>query len=98
VPNLGFEPRTGRLLAREARVGRQNSAGCQAAAERGCGAGARLASAGPLIPHLGGKNSRSGSAEGAKRALMRVRALASSGAASRQYLSVSQNRSEEHTS
>jgi len=39
------------------------------------------------MPHLGGKNSRNGSGVGVNRALIRLRALASSGAAWRQYLS-----------
>ncbi len=42
------------------------------------------------MPHFGGKNSRIGSGVGVNLALIRLRALASSGAASRQYLSVSQ--------
>jgi hypothetical protein len=45
-----------------------------------------------LMPHLGGKNRPMGSGVGVNRALIRLRALASSGAAWRQYLSVSQNR------
>ena len=44
------------------------------------------------MSHFGGKSSRIGSGVGVNRALIRLRALASSGAASRQYLSVSQNR------
>ncbi len=44
-----------------------------------------------LIPHFDGKNSRSGSGVSVNSALIRFRALVSPGAASRQYLSVSQN-------
>ena len=40
--------------------------------------------------HFGGKNKVRGSDEATKRALMRLRLLANSGMASRQYLSVSQ--------
>ena len=41
-----------------------------------------------LMPHLGGKTGRSASGVGVNLAFIRLRALASSGAASRQYLSV----------
>ena len=45
-----------------------------------------------LIRHLGGKNNFIGSREGENLALILFRALTNSGAATRQYLSVSQKR------
>src|SRR5262249_21182848 len=70
----------------------QNSGACEAPAGISSDRRTGLLGNWSLMPHFGGKNNLIGSGVAEKRDLIRFRVLARSGAASRQYLSVSQNR------